>query len=333
MGWKTKHLMLIALTVLAVLFIFFLSKVEMPAPDAELTAEEKAMVGDPNAAVCRLREVNVDSLGLGEILYGKITVEGINFNAAAPVEDYTELALINSKTKQSARWWGADTAGSVHKINGKLYELSVIGDRKLFVAKPYLGEMGIIRVGVGGRNFKKAEFYGSLKSENSAAAVGELGDLWTEPTSEFSVPVGDYYPYLMRVTYDNMRIMISNNYHDDLEGKSMGDRERVYGIKIRKDKPYVFDLSNKPAIVFDQPKENASRFRRGEEIKFAAVLIDPELDIMIRGLDDTSVKVMKEYTNSDGSKRSFETDKSLDPTVVITRADGEVVAEGVMPFG
>jgi hypothetical protein len=63
-------------------------------------------------------------------------------------------------------------------------------------------------------------------------------------------------------------------------------------------------------------------------------MIDPELDIMIRGLDDTSVMVDKEYKDSKGkvihtAKRA----KSLDPKVVITRADGEIVAEGVMPFG
>jgi len=49
-----------------------------------------------------------------------------------------------------------------------------------------------------------------------------------------------------------------------------------------------------------------------------AVLIDPELDIMIRRLYDTGQKPRR---------------VSLDPKVVITRADGETVAEGVMPFG
>ncbi|MHC5062104.1 MAG: hypothetical protein ACYTFK_13650 [Planctomycetota bacterium] len=320
-----------------------------PEPDAEITSEEMAMVGDPEAIVCRLREVKSDSLGLEaysepyfvrrareqskKVLSGEIKVEGTRFIAAAGVDNERGMALINSSTKKFARWWGADSAGSIHNINGKLYELSVIKDRRIFAAKPYKGEMGIIRAGVGGRDIKKAEIRGSLKSESSAAAVGEVTDFSIEPKSEFSVPVGDYYPKLLSVTYDNLRIRISNNYHDNLEGKSMGERERVYGIEIRKDKPYVFGLSNKPEIVFDQPKEEASRFRRGEEIKFAAVLIDPKLDIMIRGLDDTSVKVMKEYTNADGSKHSYERDKSLDPTVVIKRADGEVVAEGIMPFG
>ena len=64
-----------------------------------------------------------------------------------------------------------------------------------------------------------------------------------------------------------------------------------------------------------------------------AVLIDPELDIMIRRLDDTARKQKKEYATPNGQKRTIERNKSLDPKVVITRADGEKVAEGVMPFG
>jgi hypothetical protein len=137
----------------------------------------------------------------------------------------------------------------------------------------------------------------------------------------------------MTVTYDNLAIKISNNYHTNAQGIDSGS-DVVYGMQERKEKPYVLDFSNKPMVVFDQPHMSRGTFSRGEEIKFAAVLIDPELDIMIRGLDDTSIKVDKEY--KDGSGKVVHTgkvNKSLDPKVVITRAGGEVVAEGVMPFG
>jgi len=52
--------------------------------------------------------------------------------------------------------------------------------------------------------------------------------------------------------------------------------------------------------------------------------VDPKLDAMIRELDDTTRK-----ENSNGYQHNL----SLDPTVVITRANGEKVASGVMPFG
>jgi hypothetical protein len=87
-------------------------------------------------------------------------------------------------------------------------------------------------------------------------------------------------------------------------------------------------------VIFDQPSANQTTFSRGDEIKFAAVLIDPKLDIMIRGLDDTSVKVDKEYKDGSGKVvHTAKVSKSLDPNVVIARADGEVIAEGAMPFG
>ena len=74
--------------------------------------------------------------------------------------------------------------------------------------------------------------------------------------------------------------------------------------------------------------------KRGEEIKVAAVLVDPKLDIMIRRLYDTSVKGDKEYKDATGKVyRTIKVNKSLDPNVVIARADGQIVAEGVMPFG
>jgi hypothetical protein len=138
----------------------------------------------------------------------------------------------------------------------------------------------------------------------------------------------------MHVTYDNLDICISDNYHTNAQGQARGQKQTVYGITIREDRPYVLDFSNKPVVVFDQPAQDKTTFKRGEEIKFAAVLVDPELDIMIRGLDDTSVKVDKEYKDSNGKVvHTAKVNKSLDPKVVIARADGQIVAEGVMPFG
>ena len=91
----------------------------------------------------------------------------------------------------------------------------------------------------------------------------------------------------------------------------------------------MLDFSNDPVVVFDNPQKDGAVFPRGQKITFAAVLVDPKLDIMIRGLDDTSQQVERELSGGQTYKRP----KSLDPTVLVTRADGEVVAEGVMPFG
>jgi hypothetical protein len=165
-----------------------------------------------------------------------------------------------------------------------------------------------------------------------SAPIGTIKDRWPGPVAECRIPVGDYTANSMSVVYDSLSIGFSNNYHTNAQGQS-GGKEMVYGMKVRKDEPYVLDFSNKPMVIFDTPSGNPY-FRRGREIKFAALMIDPKLDIMIRRLNDTSVIVDKEYKDSSGKViHTRKMPKSLDPNVVITRADGEVIAEGVMPFG
>jgi hypothetical protein len=82
--------------------------------------------------------------------------------------------------------------------------------------------------------------------------------------------------------------------------------------------------------MFASPAEG-HRIKLGEELTVKAILTDPNLDIMIRDLEDTTRKHRE--IGPDGKPRRYETFVSLDPNVVITRADGEKVAEGVMPFG
>ncbi len=104
-------------------------------------------------------------------------------------------------------------------------------------------------------------------------------------------------------------------------------------MQIGKDKPFVLDFSNKPDVMFASPAKE-SVYKPGDEVEVKAVLIDPVLDIMIRGLTDTRQKV-KEDRQGDpaGKKGTSEQDKSLDPVVTITDSAGKNVAEGTMPFG
>lgn len=81
--------------------------------------------------------------------------------------------------------------------------------------------------------------------------------------------------------------------------------------------------------MFTSPT-NSQRIKLGDTVMVSAVLVDPKLDVMIRGLDDTSRKQTK---GADGKPLGYERDLSLDPRVVVTRANGQKVAEGVMPFG
>jgi hypothetical protein len=220
-------------------------------------------------------------------------------------------------------------------IDNTYYQFATLkGDTKLGV-RPYKGELGVFRIGKGNRQLEKTEFRGSLKQAGAVSVpVGTIKERRPEAVTECSVPAGDYTPYYLYVTYDNLDISISNNYHTNVQGQSEQEKQTVYGITIRKDQPYVLDFSSKPVVIFDEPGKDKTTFKRGEKIKFAAVLVDPKLDIMIRRLYDTSVKVDIEYKVSDGMvTNTAKVKKSLDPKVVITRADGQIVAEGVMPFG
>ena len=218
---------------------------------------------------------------------------------------------------------------SYHKIDDTFYEFMLIEDGTKIAARPSKAELGIIKVGKGGRMLEKAEFCGSFTKEGSIAVpVGAITKENWSAVTECAVPVGDYTTVRLHVTYDNLLIRISNNPYPNKQ-KQFRPKDIVYSMQVRGDKPCVLDFSNEPKVMFIEPGNDKTMFKRGEEIKFAAVLIDPKLDILVRGLYDTSVQVEK--VTSDGHK--YKSYKTIDPNVVIARADGEVVAEGVMPLG
>jgi hypothetical protein len=246
---------------------------------------------------------------------------------------FTRLRLVpDGQSGRRYGWWGGDRLSGMHVIEGSLYQFSATtkGD-KLFV-EPYGGEFGLLRAGVGQRKIEKAMMRGSLMSESRGVAIGPVtDDGWPEETAEASIPVGDYTPEMLDVRLGRLAVDISNNYHTDGTPRKR-DGRIVYGIKIRKDQPFVFDFANKPDMLFACPARDKV-LHPGEEINIQAVLIDPVLDTMIRGLTDTTRKQKKEQVDGEGRTFSYEQDLSLDPTVVVTDADGKRVAEGVMPFG
>ena len=313
----------------------------------EQAAKEKEFLSDPDVVTCELEKTTVSKLDIAknrlpsfvrgmerqnkeDIKQGQFTLANRPFKVLFGERPEHDFFLFDVEKGFGPYWWGSWSLHSYHKIDDEFFEFMLIDQGTKIAARPYKGQLGLLRVGKGNRQLEKAQFRGSIKQAGAVSVpVGTFKENWPEAVTEFTVPVGDYTPYLLHVTYDNLDICISNNYHTNAQGQSEREKQTVYGISIRKDQPYVLDFSNEPAVVFDEPREYKTTFKRGEEIKFAAVLVDPKLDIMIRGLDDTSVQVEKETSGGHKYTRS----KSLDPKVVITWADGESVAEGVMPFG
>jgi hypothetical protein len=315
-------------------------------PTPEQIAKEKEFPSSPDVVTCKLEKTTISKLNLPQnhmasfihrmerenrqdLKQGQITLVNRKYKILLGEKPEREFYIYDIETGIGPYWWGSWSLHSYHKIGDNFFKFRLIEDGKKIAAQPYNGPFGTIKVGKGGRELEKVEFNGSVHQKESVAApIGIIKERWPEAVAECQIPVGDYTPYIMKVTYDNLSIDISNNYHTNAQGRS-GPKNVVYGMQIREDKPYVLDFSNEPMVIFDRPPAGQTTFSRGQEIKFAAVLIDPNLDIMIRGLDDTSIQVEKETSSGHKYKRS----KSLDPNVVIARSDGEVVAEGVMPFG
>ena len=334
-----------------ILSAIILAPAIVAAGDKE-SSRQKDFHSDPNVVTCELEETTIAKLDLEkndlpsfvrrmerenrkDLKQGRLTIADRPFMVLLGERPEREFFLYDIEKKVGPYWWGSWSLHSYHKIDGKFYEFILIEDGKKIAVRPYKGEMGTIKLGKGGRELEKVEFKGSVHQKaNVAAPIGTIKERSPEAVTECVIPAGDYTSYIMHITYDNLDICISNNYHTNAQGQSSSDKETVYGMQVRKDKPYVLDFSNKPMVVFDEPPKTITTFSRGAAIQFASVLIDPELDIMIRGLDDTSVEVDRELKNSDGKViQTIKVKKSLDPKVVITRADGEIVAEGVMPFG
>ncbi len=310
-------------------------KAFVSAPDVSIAAlkeikADQLEMKDPPSFVRRMKRNNKESLKMGTISLGEhqyMVLLGDNTSYEFHIQDVNK--------DQAPYWWGSWSLHSRHLLKGKYYEFKLIENGTKIAGRPYTGEFGIFKLGKGERNIEKMEMNGSIEQTGDVGApVGDLSKLmWPDPVAECSVPVGDYTANLMSVVYDDLKIDISHNYYTNVKGQS-ATKNVVYGMQVRKDKPYILDFSNEPAIIFESPKNDGDTYSLGNEIKFSAVLIDPKLDIMIRGLDDTSQKVEKEYKDNDGNViHTAKISKSLDPKVVVTRSNGEVVGEGVMPFG
>jgi hypothetical protein len=210
-------------------------------------------------------------------------------------------------------WRGGMQLSSMHRHGDTFYRFAATptGD-KLFVW-PYQGPLGTLELGAGGRNVGDMSIAGSLSSRDASVSLSaELAVLPIKPVRSCRLPAGDYGPALLTVTYGQLNLMVLRNSHADgrPRGRAPGLNE-VYPIKIRADRPFVLDFSSKPQVLFASPARDL-RLRPGEELNVKAVLIDPALDIMFR---------------------SVRKGKRLDPKVAIKRANGSILAEGVMPFG
>lgn len=293
----------------------------------------------------------------------------------------TALLLIPKDDKNyRSSWWGSDQLRAIHKIEGTYYCFSATPAGDKLTIGPYDGDFGTFRIGSGRRLVFNKKMSGSLFSKDAALAVGKgLERNWPKEVRSYRLPVGDYLPAMLNITFGPLRIDISDNYHSDGMPRDRGGQPAVYGIKIRKNKPFVLNFSNKPDVIFASPAGDLY-LKPGDKLDVKAILVDPELDIMIRGLKtkfsygDSLLLVelaviilflpgilwlllpqlrrryrflpiisilgavvliaclIGLYTLGLEPKSNTDYDDIV-PQVLITRTNGEKVAEGAMPFG
>jgi len=188
-----------------------------------------------------------------------------------------------SNNARRPTWLYADRLMALHKIAGIYWRLSTTpSGGRLFVER-YTGEFGTFQVGPKGWFDGGAESAGTLIAKDKAVAIGRddtRSDAWWVKGCE--IPVGDYLPAMLSIRRGLLAIDISDNYHAD--GLPRGrTSELTYALKVRKDQSCVLDFSDKPEILFASPARDA-RLKPGDELRVMAVLVDPKLDVMIRGL-------------------------------------------------
>jgi hypothetical protein len=236
-----------------------------------------------------------------------------------------------SRLSLSSNWLCA-----MRELDGRPYTFSAtpLGDE--LIVKPYQGDYGVLRVGPGGRAITKLGMLGELVSKDMLVTAGNVTAVTfpAEFPREHRLPVGDYTPLRAALDYGRLKVRIHAlglafpEPADDGEPRP----QAAYAIQVRKDKPFVLELSGKPAVMFAAPRKNQT-FKPGDEVKLEALLTEPSLGVMIAGLWDSSRK-RGEIKIRDGAKEIALPDyERLDPTVVICDSSGKQVAEGKMPFG
>jgi hypothetical protein len=341
---------ILLLVILALGFTLIGRKKETP-PSHVLTAKEKEFLSAPDVVTCKLEKIKISKIDIPKsmashiidhmerhnrryVKQAQITLANRPFMIILGFFPEREFYVYDNEKKfmfdNSSTSYNLH---SYHNIDDKFYEFMLIeGDTKI-AARPYQGPLGTIKLGKGGRQLEKVGFMGSLFMKGGISAPIEtmqtMQGKWPGPVEQCRIPVGDYtlgmFPWL-HVTYDNLYFSISNYSN---ARRRYSEQNIIYPIQIRQDKPYVLDFSIEPKIIFSHPSMRKTTFSRGDVIEFTTILIDPKLDITIETLYDTSIKVNKQYKDRDGMVHTFKVNKSLDPNIVIARADGEVIFEDV----
>ncbi|MHC4176566.1 MAG: hypothetical protein ACYSWU_03615 [Planctomycetota bacterium] len=249
---------------------------------------------------------------------------------------YTGLALIptDPSRKLLSALMRPSTLSSLHWVKGEYYQISATPTGDKLTVAPFAGDCGLLKVSLANREGTgKLGLSGTLRAENKMLPVGDTTPYTTaEKLPEHKIPVGDYTPYSLAVDVGKLAASFSQNYYSMEEPHARLSKPPAGTLKIRKDKPLVLDFSGKPAVLFTAPTKGQT-VKPGSTLRLRALIVDPELNLLVRGLDDTSQKLRERTYRTGGQTVTIPQYASLAPKVTITDSSGKQVAEGTMPFG
>jgi len=237
-----------------------------------------------------------------------------------------------STGSQSSTRWKKVPLNMLHQADGSFYTISASPNRERVTVSPYRGRYGQFQIGARDRDVENLGAVGALQSkEQLTVSVGKPEYYYTaERPQQCRLPVGDYQTSYLTVDFGSVTVRMSANRYD-LSGRRT--TQPTYGIAIREDKPFVLDFSGQPTVVFTSPAKDRV-YRPGDKVVFKALVLEPSLGSMIRGLYDTTQETGTRTTrNEQGESVSVPRYASLHPSVSITNSSGKEVANGRMPFG
>lgn len=268
---------------------------------------------------------------------GNIRIAGKDYEAMMGNRFYgssTSLLMkpVTSSGTRGLSQWKPVPLNTMHQSEDGFYKVSVDPDGSKVKVSPYRGKYGQFEIGTRGRDIEKLGIVGSLRSKDQMmVALGEPDYFYTaERPKQCRLPVGDYQPSYITVDYGSVTARLSASSYN-----TSGQRtsQTNFGITIQEGKPFVLDFAKQPTVVFTGPAKGKV-YRPGQKISIRALMLEPKLGMMLRGLYDTTNKTgTRTATNEQGESVSVPRYASLHPTVSITDSSGKQVANGTMPFG
>ena len=167
------------------------------------------------------------------------------------------LKPLDSKVKLNAGGFSGEMLSTVQRVDGRLYTFSAtpLGDK--LTVKPYRGDFGIFKLGLGGRKIKDIGFSGSLQSETMAIGIvpdRTVPEQKQKKLREYQVPVGDYTPSYLVIEYGRLQLSLSENYHSDGRPRSF-DRPRTCFHKNPQGQAVRAGFLEQARSAFRQPRE------------------------------------------------------------------------------